>query len=169
MNKRFARTTFLASLCAAFAFSAWPARAAQRGGPAQAREDFFIISSVNLPKHQLVLKLPTEVTMMMSVGPNTVIVGEKGQKLSLAELRSGDTVYITYIGGAEGDRALKIRIGPMTVAELHKRYLSGYAVPIPPPVATPPAVASPPARSTPPRQRRNPTRPQAGVQRGTGS
>ena len=110
--------------------SAW---AGQRGTLRETHDEFFIISSVNLPKHQLVLKLPTEVTLQMTVTDASTIVGEHGQPLKLAELRSGDTAYITYARSAEGARAVKIRLGPMTVQELHKRYLNGYAVPIPPP------------------------------------
>ena len=159
MNKRLLQRTLLASLVAMFAFAAMPAWATGYGASTETRDEFFIISSVNLPKHQLVLKLPTEVTMLMTVDSKTVIVGENGQKMNVGELRSGDTVYITFVTGREGENALKIRLGPMTVKELHQRYLSGYAVPIPAPPLTPPKGAAQPKQN--PTRRRHP-----GVQRG---
>jgi hypothetical protein len=114
--------------------------AGQRGTLRETHDEFFIISSVNLPKHQLVLKLPTEVTLQMTVTGASTIVGEHGQPVKLEQLRSGDTAYISYARSAEGAKAIKIRLGPMTVQELHKRYLNSYAVPIPPP---PPVKAIP--------------------------
>jgi uncharacterized protein (UPF0297 family) len=67
------------------------------------------------------------------VNEKTVILDEKGHHLTLGNLRSGDTAYITFRHNADGAIAVKIRLGPMTVEELHRRYLKGYAVPIPPP------------------------------------
>jgi len=146
MNKRLIRNTLFASLAVAFALAIAPgvtARAAQRGTLQETHDEFFIISSVNMPKHQLVLKLPSEVTLLMTVNGGSVIVDEHGQPLKLGALRSGDTAYITYARSAEGAKAVKIRLGPMTVQELQKRYLKGYAAPIPPP---PPVKALPGAR-----------------------
>jgi hypothetical protein len=161
MNKRLLQRTLLASLLAMFAWASLPAWAAGHGASTETRDEFFIISSVNLPKHQLVLKLPTEVTMLMTVDGKTDIVGENGQKMNIGELRSGDTVYITYVTSGEGESALKIRLGPMTVKELHQRYLSGYAVPIPAPPLTPPKAApAPQPQKQHPTRRRHP-----GIQR----
>jgi hypothetical protein len=70
--------------------------------PAQAGE-FFIISSVDPAKEQLLVKRPTEVTQVMHV-------------------HAGDTVYIT--SSPASGVALEVRKGPMTIAELHRRYLS---------------------------------------------
>lgn len=128
-----------ASLAAGIAFAASAATAAQPGGRVT-HDEFFIISSVNAPKHRMVLKLPTEVTTTMQFSEKTVVVGEKGQHMKPAELRAGDTVYVSYVTNAQGTVATKIRLGPMTVKELHRRYLKGYAVPIPPP--QPPPVLS---------------------------
>jgi hypothetical protein len=162
MNKRLLQRTLFASLVAAFALAAFPVWAAGHGAATETRDEFFIISSVNLPKHQLVLKLPTEVTMQMIVDSKTAIIGENGQKMNLGELRSGDTVYITYVAGPEGQSALKIRLGPMTVKELHQRYLSGSPVAIPAPPLTPPKAAP-----TPQPQKQNPARRRhPGLQRG---
>jgi hypothetical protein len=150
MNNRLRHITSLLAL-AALLLSAGIAAAAQKTSGRETADEFFLISSVNLPKHQLVLKLPTEVTMQLHVTDKTAIIGEKGQKLSLKDLRSGDTAYITYRHTADGASAVKIRLGPMTVNELHRRYLKGYAIPIPPP--------------PPPRQQQRANR----VQRGTSS
>jgi hypothetical protein len=86
--------------------------------------DFFIISSVDLAKKQLLLKRPTEVTEVMSVDDNTHYLDEHGKAIQLAALRAGDTIYIQSTRRAEGALALSIRLGPMTVEELHRRYLN---------------------------------------------
>jgi uncharacterized protein (UPF0297 family) len=132
MNKPLRYPMLLLSL-AAMLVCAGTTWAAQKGSGRETADEFFLISSVNLPKHQMVLKLPTEVTMQLKVNEKTVILDEKGQHLTLGNLRSGDTAYITFRQNAEGATAVKIRLGPMTVEELHRRYLKGYSVPIPPP------------------------------------
>jgi hypothetical protein len=95
-----------------------------------AREDasadgFFIISSVDLAKQQLLLKFPTEVTEVMRVNGNTRYFDEAGKPIKLADLRAGDTIYVTSVRGAEGFVAVRIRKGPMTLEELHRGYLEG--------------------------------------------
>ncbi len=88
-------------------------------------EEFFIISSVDPAKHQLVLKRPTEVTTLMHVSDATTYFDESGKPLRLADLRTGDTVYVLSTTQADtGPTASRIRRGPMTLAELHKHYLS---------------------------------------------
>lgn len=122
----------LASVAAGIALAASSAAAAQSGGRVT-HDEFFIVSSVNMQEHHMVLKLPTEVTTTMQFTDKTSVVGEKGQRMKLGQLQAGDTAYITYVTNAQGDTATKIRLGPMTVKVLHERYLKGYAVPIPPP------------------------------------
>lgn len=141
MNKQLLKRILFAfaSLAGGIALAVSTAAAAQQGGRVT-RDEFFIISSVNVPEHSMVLKLPTEVTRTMKITDKTSIIGEKGQPIKVDRLRSGDTVYITYVTNAHGDVATKIRIGPMTVKVLHERYLKGYAVPVPPP--QPPRVLS---------------------------
>lgn len=92
----------------------------------QSRGDsFFIISSVDAKKQQLVLKLPTEVTEIVQVTPATAYRDEEGKPLKLEDLRAGDTVYATLSRNAEGTlTVVSIRRGPMTLEELHKRYFS---------------------------------------------
>jgi hypothetical protein len=93
---------------------------------ASGSDEFFIVSSVDLNKHQLLLKHPTEVTELMTVNDATVFVDDQGHRLQFNDLRAGDTVYVTYTTPREGSPlALRIRRAPMTVEELHKRYLQG--------------------------------------------
>ncbi len=96
-------------------------RAAAEPGP---QEEFFIISSVDAKKQQILLKRPTEVTELIRVTDKTAYVDEDGKALQLKDLRAGDTVYVTATTSREGSPvALRIRKGIMTVDELHRRYL----------------------------------------------
>lgn len=89
-----------------------------------AREDFFIISSMDAKKAQLVLKRPTEVTELIRVTDKTVYLDEQGKAIDFKSLRAGDTVYVTSSPGPDGMRfATEIRRGPMTLEELHRRYV----------------------------------------------
>jgi len=89
-----------------------------------ADEEFFIVSSVDLQKDQIVLKRPTEVTQLVQVSNKTVIRNEEGKTIPLKNLRAGDTVYVAFAAGAEAPRvAARIRKAPMTVEELHRRYV----------------------------------------------
>jgi hypothetical protein len=86
-------------------------------------EEFFVISSVDLRKNQIVLKRPTEVTELVLVTQNTVYSDEDGKALRFQDLRAGDTVYVTLVERPDGVTATRIRKGPMTVEELQRRYL----------------------------------------------
>lgn len=125
MNK-LVRTAPLTLGVLAALFVVLPAHAQQKKGVAPgANDEFFIVSSVDAPKNQLVLKRPTEVTMLMRVNEQTVYLDENGKALHLSDIRAGDTVYINWKPeGAGAPTALRIRKGIMTVAELHNRYLS---------------------------------------------
>ena len=85
--------------------------------------DFFIISSVDLNKRQILLKLPTEVTQLIRVDNRTQYLDVRGKPIRLTDLRAGDTVYI--VSNRTGDQtiAVTIRKGPMTVEVLRQRYL----------------------------------------------
>jgi hypothetical protein len=87
-------------------------------------EEFFITTSVDSAKHQLVLKRPTEVTLLIQTNDQTAITGENGEHLAVSDLRTGDTVFVTLKAGTNPPLALRIRKAPMTVAELHRRYLN---------------------------------------------
>ncbi len=98
------------------------------GGPAEAGpssgEEFFIISSVDANKHQILLKRPTEVTELIRVTDKTAYLDEDGRRLQLKDLRAGDTIYVTATATRDGSPvAFRIRKGIMTLSELHRRYL----------------------------------------------
>lgn len=116
-------------------------------------EEFFIVSSVDLQKHQVVLMRPTQLTVVATIGPQTTYLGEKGQKLDVKAMKAGDTVWGITKPGPEGSvKAVRLRQGAMTPAELHKLYLTAparntYSVPMTPrpqsgAQAAPPAISS---------------------------
>ena len=86
-------------------------------------DEFFIVSSVDSAKNQLLLKRPTEVTEVMRVDAATRFLDEDGKALKFSDLRAGDTVYIQSKAGTGGSIAVEIRKGPMTTTELRRRYL----------------------------------------------
>jgi hypothetical protein len=86
-------------------------------------EEFFIVASVDQSKSQILLKHPTEVTLLAGVDANTRFTDEVGKPLKLSDFRTGDTVWVTLSGGAAGTAAVRIRKGQMTVADLHRYYL----------------------------------------------
>lgn len=101
-----------------------PLNAAPAAVPPPPRDEFFIISSVDVGRTRLVLKRPTEVTVVMQVPVSAAIADERGAVLHLANLRAGDTIYAVSSAAAGGGLvAASIRRGPMTVAELHRRML----------------------------------------------
>ena len=85
--------------------------------------DFFIVSSIDLAKKQILLKRPTEVTELMRVDRSTRYFEERGKPMRLADLRAGDTVYIVSKPNAEQPVAITIQKGPMTLEVLRKRFL----------------------------------------------
>jgi hypothetical protein len=87
-------------------------------------EEFFMVSSIDPVKSQVLLKRPTEVTLLMKVIDKTVILDPAKKPVQLADLRAGDTVWVTSSGsGNSGPIALRIRKGPMTVELLHHYFL----------------------------------------------
>jgi hypothetical protein len=103
---------------------ALPLQAATAPRAGSSDEQFFIISSVDLKRNQLVLKRPTEVTVLMDVNDKTVVLDEKGKPLHLKDLRAGDTVFVTSRKDDDDTPlATRIRKGYMTPEEVHRRYL----------------------------------------------
>ena len=104
------------------AAAAWVAGAAT---PAPvSTEEFFIVSSVDSGKGLMVVKRPTEVTLTMGLSEKTRCRDEQGKPIRAVDLRAGDTVFIASDRNASGQPvAASIRRGPMTVPELHRRYL----------------------------------------------
>ena len=104
------------------AAAAWAA-AATKPAPVST-EEFFIVSSVDSGKGLMVVKRPTEVTLMMALTEKTRCRDEQGKPIRVTDLRAGDTVFVASTTGASGQPvAASIRRGPMTVPELHRRYL----------------------------------------------
>ncbi len=102
---------------------AWLQAKSQSSKPT-AEEEFFIVSSLDAKKNQIVLKRPTEVTELVRVTDKTAYLDENGKPLHLEDLRAGDTVYAVFGVSSEGVRVVtRLRKGPMTVEELHARYL----------------------------------------------
>jgi hypothetical protein len=93
----------------------------QQGG-----EDFFIVSSVDAAKKQLLLKHPTEVTEVVQATGETVFVDEHGKRINFNELHAGDTIFLTSSRTPDNAPriAIRIRKGPMTLDELRRRYHS---------------------------------------------
>jgi hypothetical protein len=95
-----------------------------QGKKTPAGEEFFMISSTDAAKSQILLKRPTEVTQLMKITDKTQFIDEKGKPFQLTGLRSGDTVWVTSNRSENGDlTALRIRKGPMTVQDLHRYFL----------------------------------------------
>jgi hypothetical protein len=88
-----------------------------------AGEQFFIVASLDLQQKQLLLKYPTEVTLLVKVNDQTTFVDDSGKSMKLSDLRAGDTVWLTSSGSSTDTTALKVRKGEMTVADLHRYYL----------------------------------------------
>ncbi len=87
-------------------------------------EEFFIVSSIDTKKQQVLLKRPTEVTELMLVTERTAFLDEQGKPLRLSDFRAGDTVYVTSYSDSSGARvARRVRKGPMTVKGLKRSYL----------------------------------------------
>jgi hypothetical protein len=86
-------------------------------------EEFFVVSSVDIAKGQLLLKRPTEITELLQVNDKTHYTGRNGKVIEFSDLRAGDTVYIRSTTTAAGKLAVSVRRGPMTLEELHRHYL----------------------------------------------
>jgi hypothetical protein len=99
------------------------AQSGKAGTNTSSAEQFFIISSVDTAKRQLLLKQPTEITEVVQVNDKTRYADKNGKAIQFADFRAGDTVYIRSTSSSAGKVAVSIRKGPMTLEELHRRYL----------------------------------------------
>jgi hypothetical protein len=115
----------LLAAAAGAAAASRPMAAAAAAAPA---DEFFVVSSIDAGRGRIVLKRPTEVTLVMHVTGRTAYRDERGRPLRLADLRAGDTAYISYARDAAGEAtASLVRLGPMTLQELERRYPRGGA------------------------------------------
>lgn len=92
-----------------------------------AGEQFFIVASIDRQNSQLLLKRPTEVTLLAKITPSTKYFGDNGKSATLASFRAGDTVWVKLSGSGPEPTVVQMRDGEMTVADLHKYYLD-YAI-----------------------------------------
>jgi hypothetical protein len=99
------------------------AQSGKAGGNTNRGEEFFMISSVDITKKQLLVKEPTEITQLLQVNDKTRYTDKSGKTMQFADLRAGDTVYVRSAGTSASRVAVSIRKGPMTVEELHRRYV----------------------------------------------
>jgi hypothetical protein len=97
--------------------------ASMPGKKSASGEEFFIVASVDQSKSQILLKHPTEVTLLAGVDGNTSFTDETGKPLKLSDFRAGDTVWVTLSGGLAGTAAVRVRKGQMTASDLHRYYL----------------------------------------------
>jgi len=119
MNNRHGKIFWLLCLLALFT----PATSYAQGKKTSAGEEFFIVASIDLAKSQLLLKHPTEVTTLLSINDKTKYTNETGKLIRPSDLHTGDTVWVVSSGTGQNGTAIRIRKGPMTVAELHQLYL----------------------------------------------
>ena len=93
------------------------------GKPTPAGEHYFIIGSVDQSQQQILLKRPSEITLLLKVSPETKFVSESGKPLKLSDFRAGDTAWVTYSGTGSDATAVHVRAGGMSVSDLHKYFL----------------------------------------------
>jgi hypothetical protein len=93
------------------------------GRPTPAGEHYYIIGSVDQSQQQILLKQPTEITILLKVSPDTQFVSGAKKPLKLSDFRAGDTVWVTYTGTGADATAKHVRAGGMSVPDLHKYFL----------------------------------------------
>lgn len=102
-----------------------PVSASAPGKKTPEGEQFFIVASLDLQKSQLLLKYPTEVTLLVIINSATKFADESGKPLKLSDFRAGDTVWMVSSPDGQGEAtAIRIRKGQMTAADLHRYYLN---------------------------------------------
>ena len=98
-------------------------QSSKAAGNTNGGEEFFIVSSVDITKRQLLLKEPTEITQLIQVNDKTRYIDRTGKAMQYGDLRAGDTNYIRSTTTSAGRVAMSIRKGPMTLQELQRHYL----------------------------------------------
>ena len=124
MNRRFFRISAIRALIIVLlAGIALAANVSAQNKKNSSGEEFFIVASLDQQKSQLLLKRPSEVTVLLKVGDKTQLADETGKPLKLTDLRAGDTVWVISSGDPSAPTAVHIRKGQMTLADLHRYYL----------------------------------------------
>jgi len=122
----FRKLIFLSALAVMILTSAFAVRAQVQAK--SGNDEFFVISSVDKTHSGLILLLPTEITATISVNDKTKFVDENGKSIKVSDLRTGDTIFVTYATQNNALVATSVRKGMMTTAEMRKRYLPGLPI-----------------------------------------
>jgi hypothetical protein len=122
----FRKLIFLSVFAVAMLTSAFAVRAQVQAKAGN--DEFFVISSVDKSHNALVLLRPTEITTTVSVNDKTKYVDENGKAIKVTDLRTGDTIFVTYATQNNALTATNVRKGMMTTAEMRKRYLPGLPI-----------------------------------------
>ena len=122
----FRKLIFLSALAVAILSSAFAVRAQVQAKSGS--DEFFVISSVDKTHNALILLRPTEITTTVGVNDKTKFVDENGKPIKVTDLRTGDTIFVTYTTQNNALVATSLRKGMMTTAEMRKRYLPGLPI-----------------------------------------
>jgi hypothetical protein len=122
----FRKLIFLSALAVLILTSAFAVRAQVQAKSGS--DEFFVISSVDKAHSSLILLLPTEITATIAVNDKTKYADENGKPIKVTDLRTGDTIFVTYSTQNNGLVATSVRKGMMTTAEMRKRYLPGLPI-----------------------------------------
>lgn len=122
----FRKLIFLSALAATILTSAFEVRAQvqEKAG----NDEFFVISSIDKTHSALVLLRPTQITATIGVNDKTKFADENGKAIKMTDLRTGDTIFVTYSTQSNNLVATSVRKGMMTTAEMRKRYLPGLPI-----------------------------------------
>jgi hypothetical protein len=122
----FRKLIFLSALAIAILSSAFAVRAQVQAKSGS--DEFFVISSVDKTHNALILLRPTEITTTVGVNDKTKFVDENGKPIKVTDLRTGDTIFVSYTTQNNALVATSLRKGMMTTAEMRKRYLPGLPI-----------------------------------------
>lgn len=86
-------------------------------------EQFFIVASIDKQKSEMLLKRPTEVTLLVKLTPKTKYSSAQGKSVTVDDFHAGDTVWAKLSSDKGDPDLISIRKGEMTIADLHKYYL----------------------------------------------
>ncbi len=122
----FRKSVFLSAIAAVIFTSAFAVRAQVQAKAGS--DEFFVISSIDKAHSALVLLRPTQITATIGVNDKTKYVDENGKSIKMTDLRTGDTIFVTYSTQNNALAATNVRKGMMTTAEMRKRYLPGLPI-----------------------------------------
>lgn len=122
----FRKLIFLSALAGLILTSAFVVRAQVQAKAGN--DEFFVISSIDKTRNALILLRPTQITATIGVNDKTKYVDENGKPIKVTDLRTGDTIFVTYSTQNNALAATSVRKGMMTTAEMRKRYLPGLPI-----------------------------------------